>query len=78
MEKVNLINTLLLLVTISKQIMIECLIIDGEGEFDQYIFALGNNFKTKYDQLPIYYGINQECDNNIKRSLIFEGTTLNI
>jgi hypothetical protein len=25
------------------------LIIDGEGEFDLNVFALGNNFKTKYE-----------------------------
>jgi hypothetical protein len=27
------------------------LIVDGEGEFDQDVFDLGNNFKIKYDQL---------------------------
>jgi len=27
------------------------LIVDAKGEFDQYIIAFGNNFKTKYDQL---------------------------
>jgi len=27
------------------------LIIDREGEFDQNVLALGNNFKTKYQQL---------------------------
>ncbi len=27
------------------------MIIDGEGEFDQDIFALCNNFRTKYEQL---------------------------
>jgi len=27
------------------------LITDREGEFDQNIFAFGNNFKTKYEQL---------------------------
>jgi len=51
------------------------LTIDGEGEFDQDIFILNNNFKTKYEQfLEVYNG--GECDNNIKRILIFEGTTL--
>ncbi len=55
----------------------QLLITDKKGEFDQYIIAFGNNFKINYDQLSIYYGINQECDNNIKRRSIFEGTTLN-
>jgi hypothetical protein len=33
------------------------LIIDREGEFDQNIFALGNNFKTEYQQLlEVYNG----------------------
>jgi hypothetical protein len=27
------------------------LIVNGKNEFDQYIIALGNNFKTKYEQL---------------------------
>ncbi len=27
------------------------LIIDGEGEFDPKVPAIGNNFKTKYEQL---------------------------
>jgi hypothetical protein len=27
------------------------LVVDGEGEFDQNIFALGNNFIIKYEQL---------------------------
>jgi hypothetical protein len=27
------------------------LIIDGEGEFDQNILTLGNNFRIKYEQL---------------------------
>jgi hypothetical protein len=27
------------------------LIIDGEGEFDQDVFTLGNNFRIKYEQL---------------------------
>ncbi len=27
------------------------LIVDVEGEYDQNIFILGNNFKTKYEQL---------------------------
>ncbi len=27
----------------------QLLIIDGEDEFDQDVFALGNNFKTKYE-----------------------------
>jgi hypothetical protein len=27
------------------------LIVNGEGEFNQYILTLGNNFKTKYEQL---------------------------
>jgi hypothetical protein len=27
----------------------QLLIVDGESEFDQNIFALGNNFKTKYE-----------------------------
>ncbi len=27
------------------------LIIDGKCEFDQNVFALGNNFRTKYEQL---------------------------
>jgi hypothetical protein len=54
------------------------LITDGEGEFDQYIIVFGNNFKTKYDQLVICYGINQECEKNIKRRSVFEGTTLHL
>jgi hypothetical protein len=29
----------------------QLLIVDGEGGIDQYIFALGNNFNTKYEQL---------------------------
>jgi hypothetical protein len=32
------------------------LIIDGEGEFDQDVFALINNFKTKYELLEAYNG----------------------
>jgi hypothetical protein len=56
----------------------QLLIIDREGEFDQYIIVFSNNFKTKYGQLPIYYNINQEYDKNIKRRSIFEGTTLHI
>jgi hypothetical protein len=56
----------------------QLLITNGEGEFDQYIITFGNNFKTKYDQVPIYYGIDQECDKNIKRRSIFESTTLHI
>jgi hypothetical protein len=27
------------------------LIIDGKGKFDQDVIALGNNFKTRYEQL---------------------------
>jgi hypothetical protein len=29
----------------------QLLITNGEGEFDQDIFALGNNYTTKYEQL---------------------------
>ncbi len=29
----------------------QLLIANGEGEFDQDIFVLGNNFRTKYEQL---------------------------
>jgi hypothetical protein len=29
----------------------QLLIANGEGEFDQDILALGNNFRTKYEQL---------------------------
>ncbi len=33
------------------------MITNGEGEFDQDIFALGNNFRTKYEQLlEVYNG----------------------
>jgi hypothetical protein len=28
----------------------QLLIVDGEGEFDQDIFTLNNNFRTKYEQ----------------------------
>jgi hypothetical protein len=54
----------------------------GESEFDQNVLTIGNNFRTKYEHLEAYNGgqfimvKNQECDNNIKRRLIFEGTTL--
>jgi hypothetical protein len=27
------------------------LIVNGKGEFDQNVSVLGNNFKTKYEQL---------------------------
>jgi hypothetical protein len=33
------------------------LIVDGEGEFDQDVFIISNNFKTKYEQLlEVYNG----------------------
>ncbi len=33
------------------------LIIDGESEFDQNVFLLDNNFRTKYEQLfEVYNG----------------------
>ncbi len=33
------------------------LIIDGKGEFDQDALVLGNNFKTKYEELfEVYNG----------------------
>jgi hypothetical protein len=36
-----------------KKLLIE----NGKGEFDQNIFVLGNNFKTKYEQLlKVYNG----------------------
>jgi hypothetical protein len=35
----------------------QLLIIDGEGEFDQYILTFGNNFRIKYEQLlEVYNG----------------------
>jgi hypothetical protein len=30
------------------------LIVDGEGEFDQDVFTLGNNFRIEYEQLLKY------------------------
>jgi hypothetical protein len=60
----------------------QLLIINEEGEFDENDFGLSNNFRTKYEQLfeaileAIVEFFNQECDNNNKRRLIFEGTTL--
>jgi hypothetical protein len=35
------------------------LIIDGESEFDQDVFALGNNFKTEYEELLEAYNEGQ-------------------
>jgi hypothetical protein len=35
------------------------LIVDGEGEFDQDVFALGNNFKIEYEELFEAYNKNQ-------------------
>jgi hypothetical protein len=33
------------------------LIVDGEGEFDQNVLVLGNNFKIEYEQLlEVYNG----------------------
>jgi hypothetical protein len=32
------------------------LIVDGEGEFNQDILTLGNNFRTKYELLEAYNG----------------------
>jgi len=29
---------------------IKLFIVDGEGEFDQNVFVLGNNFKIEYEQ----------------------------
>jgi len=37
------------------------LIVDAKGEFDQYIIAFGNNFKTKYDQLLEAYNGGQSA-----------------
>jgi hypothetical protein len=58
------------------------LITNGKGEFDQDV-VFGNNFKTKYEQFfEVYNGgqcvmvLIKKCDNNIKRRLIFTGTTL--
>jgi hypothetical protein len=34
-------------------------IANGEGEFDQDVLALGNNFKTKYEQLLEAYNVGQ-------------------
>jgi hypothetical protein len=35
------------------------LIVNGVGEFDQDVFTLGNNFKTKYEQLFEVYNESQ-------------------
>ncbi len=35
------------------------LIVDGEGEFDQNVFVLGNNFRIEYDQLLKAYNEGQ-------------------
>ncbi len=37
----------------------QLLIVNGEGEFDQYIFTINNNFKTKYEQFLEVYNISQ-------------------
>ncbi len=37
----------------------QLLIIDGESEFDQDVFALGNNFKTEYEELLEAYNEGQ-------------------
>jgi hypothetical protein len=34
----------------------QLLIVDEEGEFQQYVFVLGYNFKTKYELLYTYNG----------------------
>jgi len=59
------------------------LIIDEKGEFDQDIFVVSNNFRTKYEKnsssvqwRPLWNGFNQEYDNNNKRRSKFEGKTL--
>ncbi len=35
------------------------LIVDGDGEFDQNVFALGNNSRVEYDQLLKAYNEGQ-------------------
>jgi hypothetical protein len=57
--------------------------VDGKGEFDENILALGNNFKIEYEQFFETYNEGQcvmvsikKCDNNIKRILISENTML--
>ncbi len=54
------------------------LIVDGDDEFDQDIFALRNNFRTEYEQLLKAYtkghlcdGFNQECDNNTNKRKLY-------
>jgi len=59
----------------------QLLIIDWEGEFDQNVIVLGNNFKIEYEQFfKVYYEgqcvmvLIKKYGNNIQRILIFEST----
>jgi len=43
-------------------------IVNGEGEFDKKVFVVGNNFKTKYQQLLKAYNGGQCVTITLKRN----------